>query len=72
MAAKFEAFMPYQQLFDANVDYIINVWLTDEDLLEVLDRHEITVEQFAEEFAREVVQYFLSVAGEKAEIGDCL
>ena len=71
MATEFSNFAPYQELFENNKETIIENWVSDEDLISVLNRHDIEVPYFADNFAIEVLNYFLNVAKGDSAIGDC-
>jgi PAS domain S-box-containing protein len=67
----FSAFAPHIPLFEEHKDQIIDLWVMNTDLNIVLDRHEIEVEFFAENFASAVLDYFINVAKGVSAIGDC-
>ncbi|MDH5464889.1 MAG: ATP-binding protein, partial [Thiovulaceae bacterium] len=71
MDTLFVNFNKHIDLFETSKKQIIDQWVNDGDVRTILDRSEISSQDFAESFAYDVLEYFLNVARGDKNIGDC-
>ncbi len=58
-------------IIDNSRDYIIDLWLKDSDVLDILLLHKIETEYFKLNFAHYILDYYIDVVRGVKEIGDC-
>ncbi len=71
MQSNFPSFMQHQKLFEDNRSIIIEMWVSDSDVVHIFEKHKITPEYFSGKFAIAVFDYFLDVVKGESSIGDC-
>ena len=58
-------------LIDNNRDDIVSLWVSDKDVIDILNKHDIATEFFANNYAHNVLKYFIDVINGSQTIGSC-
>ena len=69
--SKLEELNKHIQSIEKNVDLISDDWVKSELVVDVLNRHDVNIEYFKEQFAVNVIKYFIGVVKNEVEIGNC-
>lgn len=71
MAIKVETLEKEIDTIDQERESLINAWVDDSDVQTILENHRISSTLFKNDYASEILNYFISVVKGLKEIGDC-
>ena len=71
MSVKLNIIKQKLSLFENNKIQILQLWITNQNLLDILNKYNITKENFMKDYAIGILEYYINIIHEKASIGYC-